>query len=273
MAEVNGQPVFESEVVPEADRQLADLPGAAPADKLRLRPEYIRRQLAHVVDRKLLSQEARRIGPQIDQASFQAAGNDEEALAAALLTAVVRVDPNITPQQLWACYRMNQSKYVRPPEVRFEQVSAPLAHFKSRDEAVAAMTYVRNRALGVRVGQPPANVEAIEVQTMGWTRREDIASPEAADLLFRMQIGAITPMLDAGDALRMDRVLERHAAGPAPLEMVADVVRQQILRERKEYLEQAYLSQLRSRAQMWTIFDPPRAELKMVRPLEGPSSR
>jgi hypothetical protein len=273
MAEINGQPIFESEVVPEADRQLADLSGATSADKLRMRPEYIRRQLAHIADRKLLSQEARRIGPQIAQASFQAAGNDEDALAAALLAAVVRVDTNITPEQVWACYRMNQSKYVRPPEVRFEQVSAPLARFKSRDEAIAAMTYVRNRALGVRVGQPPANIEAVEVETMGSTRSDEIASPEAADLLFRMPIGGITPLLDAGDALRMDRVLERHAAGPAPLEMITDVVRQQILRERKEYLEQAYLNQLRSRAQVWTIFDPPRTDLKMVRPLEGPSAR
>jgi hypothetical protein len=273
MAEVNGQPVFEGEVVPEADRQLADLPGAAPADKLRIRPEYIRRQLGRVIERKLLSQEARRIGPQINQASFQIAGNDEQALAAALLAAVVRVDTNITPQQLWACYRVNQAKYNRPPEVRFEQVSAPLDRFKSRDEAVAAMTYVRNRALGVRVGQPPANIEAIEVRTTGWTRRDEISSPDAAELLFRMPIGSISPLLDAGDALRMDRVLERHAAGLAPLEMVADVVRQQILRERKEYLEQAYLSQLRSRAQLWTIFDPPRAELKMVRPLEESATR
>ena len=112
MAEINGQPIFESEVVPEADRQLADLPGAAPADKLRMRPEYIRRQLARVADRKLLSQEARRIGPQINQASFQSAGSDEEALAAALLTAVVRVDTNITREQLWACYRLNQGNTI-----------------------------------------------------------------------------------------------------------------------------------------------------------------
>jgi hypothetical protein len=244
------------------------LPGTSPADKLRIRPEYVRRQLTRVIDRKLLSQEARRIGPQINQASFQAAGNDEDALAAALLASVVRVDTNITTEQLWACYRMNQGKYTRPAEVRFEQVSARLDRFKSRDAAVAAMTYVRNRALGVRVGEPPANLEAIEVQTTGWTSRDDIPSPEAADLLFRMPIGAITTLLDAGDTLRMDRVLERHAAGPAPLEMIADVVRQQILRERKEYLEQAYLSQLRSRAQMWTIFDPPRADSKIVRPME-----
>ncbi len=273
MAEINGQPVFESEVVPEADRQLADLAGTAAADKLRIRPEYIRRQLAHVVDRKLLSQEARRIGPQINQASFQAAGNDEQALATALLASVVRVDPNITQDQLWACYRVNQAKYIRPPEVRFEQVTARLDRFQSRDEAIAAMNYLRARALGQPTGQPPAHLEAIEVQTMGWTRRDTIPSPDAADLLFRLPIGGITPLLDTGDAMRMDRLLERHAAGPAPLEMVTEEVRQQILRDRHEYLEQAYLSQLRSRAQVWTIFDPPRAELKMVRPIEESGGR
>jgi hypothetical protein len=273
MAEINGQPVFESEVVPEADRQLADLAGTAPADKLRIRPEYIRRQLARVVDRKLLSQEARRIGPQVNQVSFQAAGNDEEALATALLASVVRVDTNITQDQLWACYRVNQAKYIRAPEVRFEQVTARLDRFQSRDEAIAAMNYLRARALGQPTGQPPAHLEAIEVQTMGWTRRDVIPSPDAADLLFRLPIGGITPLLDTGDAMRMDRLLERHIAGPAPLEMVTEEVRQQILRDRHEYLEQAYLTQLRSRAQVWTIFDPPRAELKMVRPIEDASGR
>lgn len=257
IAEINGQPIFESEVVPEADRQLADLAGTSPADKLKIRPEYIRRQLARVADRKLLCQEARRVGPEINQASFEAAGNDESALAAALLASVVRVDTTITSQQLSACYRVNQAKYMLPAEVRFEQVSAPVNRFASREAAAAAMVYVRNRALGIPVGQPPANLDAIEVQTMGWTRREEIFSPEAADLLFRMPAGGITPLLDAGDALRMDRVLERRAAGPAPLERITDVVRQQILRERHEYLEQAYLNQLRSRAKVWTVFDPP----------------
>ena len=135
------------------------------------------------------------------------------------------------------------------------------------------MNYLRARALGQPTGQPPAHLEAIEVQTMGWTRRDSIPSPEAADLLFRMPIGSITPMFDTGDAMRMDRLLERHATGPAPLEMITEDVRQQILRDRHDYLEQAYLSQLRSRATVWTIFDPPRAELKMVRPIEDSGGR
>lgn len=269
IAQVNGQPVFESEVVPDADRQLADLPGTPPAEKVRIRPEFIRRQLLHVIDRKLLAQEARRTASQIDRASFQSAGDDENALAAALMKTVVRVDTNVTTSQLWASYRANPARYTHPAEVRFEEVSIHVNRFASREAAVAAMMYVRNRAQGHPVGAAPANLDAIEVQTMGWTRRDDIGSPEAAALLFRLPIGGITPLLDDGEVLRMDRVLERRAAGPAPLDMVAGAVREQILRERQEYLEQAYLNQLRSRAQVWTIFDPPRAELNMVRPLDG----
>ena len=274
MAEINGQPVFESEVVPEADRQLADLAGTAPADKLRIRPEYIRRQLARVVDRKLLSQEARRIGPQINQASFQAAGNDEQALATALLASVVRVDTNITQDQLWACYRVNQAKYVRPPEVRFEQVTARLDRFQSRDEADCRDELLASPGVGpVRRANRRRIWKRSKCRRWAGLAATTIPSPDAADLLFRMPIGGITPLLDTGDAMRMDRLLERHAAGPAPLEMVTEEVRQQILRDRHEYLEQAYLTQLRSRAQVWTIFDPPRAELKMVRPIEDSSGR
>ncbi len=272
-AEVNGQPIFENDVAAEADQQLANASGLSQSEKLRQRPEYIRRQLARVIDRKLLAQEARRVGPQIDQAAFQSVGTDDESLADALLKAVVRVDTNVTAEQMWACYRFNIAKYTRPAEVRYEQVSARIDRFGSRDAALEAMTYIRNLALGLPAGDPPAKLDAIETQTMGWTRRDDIASPEAADLLFRMPIGGITVVLDGGDTLHLERVLERHAAGPAPMEMVAVVVRQQILRERREYLEQAYLGQLRGRAKIWTVFDSPRPASSMVRPASGEFER
>lgn len=272
-AEVNGQPIFESEIVPEADRQLANAAALEPSERLDARPVYIRHQLARVIDRKLLAQEARRIGPQIDRVAFQSAAADDQSQADALLKAVVRVDTNITPEQMWSCYRLNISRYTRPAEVRFEQVSARIDRFGSRDGAIAALTYVRNRSLGLPAGDPPANLDAVEVQTMGWTRRDDIPSPEAANLLFRMRIGGVTAILDGGDTLHIDRVLERHAAGPAPMEMVAEVVRQQILRERREFLEQAYISQLRQQAQVWTIFDSPKPEQNAVRPTSGEFER
>ncbi len=78
----------------------------------------------------------------------------------------------------------------------------------------------------------------------------------------------MSPVLDTGDAWRVVRVLERHAAGPAPFELVSELVKQQIIHERRAYLEEAYIQQLRGQAHVWTTFDQPsQAQPSQVKPL------
>ena len=270
LAEVNGQPVYEGEVLPEADRQLSEVgPGISIEDKLHMRPDYIRRELIRMIDRKLVCQEARRAGPQVVAATFNSAGDDEAALATSWLQSAVQVDGDISPAELLAYYRANLAKYPQPAEVRYEQVTARFDRFSSREEALAAIDYARNRALGINSAPPKANLSGLEVQTLSWTRREEIASPEVAGELFRLPVGATSPVLETAGAWRVVRGLERHSAGTAPLELVSGLVRQQILHERRAYLEEAYLRQLRSRARVWTVFDPQaRAQITAARAVQ-----
>ena len=267
IAEVNGQPVYEGEVLPEADRQLSEVgPGISIEDKMHMRPDYIRHELIRVIDRKLVCQEAWQAGPQVATASFNGA-DDEPTLATNWLQSAVQVDADISPAEMLAYYRANFAKYPQPAEVRFEQVTARFDRFSSREEALAAIEYARNRAMGVNSAPPKANLAVLEVQTFSWTHRDEIASPDVAAMLFRLPVGATSPVLDTGNAWRVVRALERHSAGTAPLELVSELVRRQILRERRAYLEEAYLRQLRGRARVWTVFDPqPRGQLTAARP-------
>jgi hypothetical protein len=271
LAEVNGELVFESEVAPEVDRQLANFgPSMSLDEKLRQRPIYIRRELARVIDRKLLCQEARRASPQVTQAAFDAADGDEATIATAWLKGNIRVDETVTQEQLIACYRANWTRFEQPAAVRYEQLTAPVDRFASRDEAKAAIEVMRNRALGIP--QPPfgtSRTKAVEAKTFDWTRKDQIPSARIAQMLFTMPIGAISEVIEGTDGWRVLRVLERHGAGPAPLESVADAVRLEILRERHDYLEEAYMRQLRGRARIWTAFDQssPKAQVQGVRPL------
>ena len=217
LAEVNGQPVYEGEVLPEADRQLSEVgPGISIEDKLHMRPDYICRELIRVIDRKLVCQEARRAGPQVVAASFNAAGDDETALATSWLQTAVQVDGDISPAELLAYYRANLAKYPQPAEVRYEQITARFDRFSSREEALAAIDYARNRALGINSAPPKANLAGLEVQTLSWTRREEIGSPEVAGELFRLPVGATSPVLETAGAWRVVRGLEasfgRHGA-------------------------------------------------------------
>jgi hypothetical protein len=257
LAEINGQPVFESDVLPAVDRQLAALGPNVPLDeKLSQRPAVIRRELARVIDRKLLCQESQRTAAGVVTASHTAGDAEEAAQADAWLKRVVRIDENVDSAEISAFYQANSSHFMRPGEVRYEEVAAPIARFPSRDHAFAAIRYVRDRVQGIAAQQPAVNLAAIEVHSFNWTRRDEITSPGLAAALFQLPIGAPSQPFDTGDALRVIRVLERHTAGPAPLLVVAEAIRQQIIVDRREYLAAAYVAQLRGRAEIWTVFDP-----------------
>jgi hypothetical protein len=257
LAEVNGELVFESEVAPEVDRQLANLgPSISVEERLRRRPEYIRRELARVIDRKILCQEARRSSPNVSQAAFEAADGDEAAIAIAWLKTKVRIDETVTQDQLTACYEANKSMFSRPAAVRYEQLIAPMAKFSSREEAFAAIDYVRNKAMGVV--QPPMvnnRIKDVEAKTFDWTTRSDAPSARLAQTLLKLPVGVVSDIFEDDDGWRVVRVLERRAAGPIPLELALDAVRRQILKERREYMEEGYKRRLRSRAPVWTAFD------------------
>ena len=223
-----------------------------------------------MIDRKLLCQEARRASPVVTRAAFAFGDGDEATIAAAWLNRNVQVDETVTQDQLCACYRANLANFQQPAAVRYEELLAPLDQFASGDEAQGAIEYVRNRALGIP--QPPfgaAHLKGVEAKKFDWTRKNEIPSPRLAQTLFAMPVGGVSELLEDADGWRVLRVLERRAAGPAPLELVTDAVRQEILRERRAYLEEAYLRPIRSRARIWTAFDRtmPRAQVQGVRPL------
>jgi hypothetical protein len=260
LAEVNGQPVFENEVLPAVDRQLAALgPNVPLAEKLRQRPAVIRRELAHVIDRKLICQESHRTASGVIVASHTAGAEDEGGVADAWIKRVVRPDEHVEPAEIVAYYQANQLRFMQPGEVRYEEVSAALGRFPSRALALAAIHYVRDRVQGIPAKPPAVNMAAVEVRSFNWTRREQINSSALSAMLFQLPIGVPSQPFDTGDAICLVRVLERHNAGPAPLDMVAEIIRQQIVTNRRDYLAAAYVDELRGRAEVWTVFDPPSA--------------
>ncbi len=165
LAEVNGQPVFENEVLPAVDRQLAALgPNVSMAEKMRQRPAVVRRELAHVIDRKLICQESHRSASGIIVASHTSGAEDEGAVADAWLQRVVRPDEHVEPAEIVAYYQANQLRFMQPGEVRYEEVSAAIGRFPSRVLALAAIRYVRDRVQGIPAKPPAVNMAAVEVR-------------------------------------------------------------------------------------------------------------
>lgn len=96
------------------------------------------------------------------------------------------------------------------PSIRWERVAVSIYRFESKEEAVAAMEFIRQKALGESpepVTDP--NMRYITTREVGWTRPQDIRSPEVAKILFDMAPGEISPLMEVGDTLIICRVLEK----------------------------------------------------------------
>lgn len=131
-------------------------------------------------------------------------------------TEAVTPQPN-TPSFTQVLSHFSDSR-VTPPteyEVRWERISVPLAHFRTREDALAVMTLVRTQAMGAVAQLPPdVPVQAIITQGFPWTRPADVGSPTLAHLLAAMPVGGISQAFEDGRNVQMVRVLERREAFP-----------------------------------------------------------
>jgi|GEM_PF-3447864 len=96
------------------------------------------------------------------------------------------------------------------PSVRWERVAVLIYRFESKEDAIAAMQFIRQKALG----EDPApikdpNMRYITTREVGWTRPQDIRSPEVARILFELDTGEVSPIIEVGDTLMICRVLEK----------------------------------------------------------------
>lgn len=110
----------------------------------------------------------------------------------------------------------NLSTSLSGPSIRWERVAVSIYRFESKEDAIAAMEFIRQKALGEN---PPAvtdpNMRYITTREVGWTRPQDIRSPEVARILFELSAGEISPVIEVGDTLMVCRVLEK--AGTASI--------------------------------------------------------
>ena len=114
----------------------------------------------------------------------------------------------------------DRSVDVTSVRVRWERAAVPISRFESKEAALATMDYLRKQALGEMPSTfPDANLKHVTTREVGWTRPQDIHSPELAKALFELSVGEISPVVEVGDVLLFCRVLERDEPGvPVPPE-------------------------------------------------------
>ena len=104
----------------------------------------------------------------------------------------------------------------KSPRVRWERSAISVYRFETKEAGLAAMEFLRQKAQGeATTTQVDPNLKYLTTREVGWTRPQDVRSPELAKLLFELPIGEISPVLEVGDVLLVCRVLERESLEPA----------------------------------------------------------
>lgn len=254
LAVVDGEPIHESRIFRTLDAEIAKLKAQGTAVGPERFQALLVEQTRRSIDCRLLVRAARR-----EQARTTGAVPNRPLDAAELdawLVQAMQIDQRISLLDLNARYQAEAARFRTAGQSRWEQVSVPIARLKSRDEAKLLISYLHNRAQGVPCDAPDVNLHAADIGIVDWTSRDRIASPLIAQTVARLPAGGVSSILEENGKFLIVRVLEHRPGGVVPFDQAAEVIRKEIVAERRANAERVLLERLRAEASVWTVFDP-----------------
>ena len=184
----------------------------------------------------------------------------ERALAQEWLQQNASSAGEIPHAEMIAWYQHHLSDYEFEARSRFEQLTVKITPDQPRDLAWNRLAAMGNKVLQ---GQPLSEVAKAEsegptARTGGqydWTTQGSLVSKVLNEAIFSLPVGELSAILDDGDALHIIRVVERTEAGRTPFVEAQVAIREELRRQRLTRAQEEYLSRLRDRTPVWTMFD------------------
>lgn len=315
IAQINSQVVLACEVLWRVNQMIETYEERMPPDQ-RIPPDQrketteqlMKREVASMVDRKLLYDEFRRNVPaenlpRIEQnleapfeehelpilmkqlkvdnqrdverelarlgsslADVKRAFN-EKVIASEWVRSKVKVDEEVSPEEMLTYYQSHLAKYEFPTQARWEELMVNKSRFANERDAYVELTQMGNevwqRGMQARVFGP-AFGEVAKQKSDGftakdggiqdWTTKDALQCQAINEALFSLQVGQMSPILDSGPAFHIVRVLERREAGRKPFTEVQAEIRDSLKDERVRAEMEKYLTKLRREARIETVF-------------------
>ena len=184
----------------------------------------------------------------------------ERSLAQQWVQQKVTSDDEIPHAEMIAWYENHLAEYDFSARVRFEQISIRITPQRSRKAAWDLLAEMGNDVLE---GKPFAEIarsrsEGLTAAQGGayeWTNKSSLASKVLDDAVFTLPVGQLSAILEDGTTLHIVRVIERVEAGRTPFIEAQVGIRDSLQQERRKREMDEYLSKLRERTPVWTIFD------------------
>ena len=184
----------------------------------------------------------------------------ERALAQQWVQQKVTTDAEIPHAEMIAWYQNHLAEYDYPARAKFEQLTVKVGATRPRQEAwnrIAAMgnDVLEGRSFGDVARERSEGPAAANGGQYDWTTKGSLVSKVLDEAIFTLPVGQLSAILEDGNTLHIVRVVERIDAGRIPFIEAQVGIKEQLMLERRKKEMDDYLSKLRERTPVWTVFD------------------
>jgi hypothetical protein len=192
---------------------------------------------------------------------------NEKVIASEWLRSKVKINEEVTPDEMLEYYRAHLADYEYPTQARWEELMVGKSRFSDPREAYAEVARMGNEVWQqgtAREVQGPAFAEVAKAKSDGftakdggaheWTTHGALKSAAIDQALFSLEVGQMSPVLESDEGFHIVRVLERKEAGRRPFTEVQGDIRERLKEERFQAAVKEYLGKLRRDARIWTAY-------------------
>lgn len=184
----------------------------------------------------------------------------EQIIASQQLKTHVKPDTEVTHQQMLDYYYEHSAEYERPARAKWEQLMVRFDKFSTKAEAEQAIADMGNQVLR---GAPLDAVakkhsqgfRASEGGQYDWTTKNSLKNETIDAAIFSLPANRLSQIIESAEGYHIVRVTEREDESMKPFRDAQLEIKEKIRHERANEAQREYVTGVRKRTQVWTIFD------------------
>ncbi|TWT33396.1 peptidylprolyl isomerase [Blastopirellula retiformator] len=200
----------------------------------------------------------------------------EQIIAQQQLRTHVKPDTEVTHRQMLDFYHEHAAEYERPARARWEQLMVRFDKFNTKGEAEQAIADMGNQVLR---GAPLDAVakkhsqgfRASDGGQYDWTTRDSLKNETIDRAIFSLPPNRLSQIIESPEGYHIVRVLEREEDSMKPFRDAQLEIKEKIRNERANQAQREYITGVRKRTTVWTIFDEEKSSQTATSP--SPESR
>lgn len=192
---------------------------------------------------------------------------NERVIAAEWIRSKVKVNEEVSPDEMLEYYRAHLADFDFPARARWEELMVRKNRFAHPRDAYAEIARMGNEVWQRGTAQPvrgPAFAEVAQAKSDGftakaggvhdWTTKGALKTAVIDQWLFTGKVGQMSLILESDEGFHIVRVLERTEAGREPFTDAQGKIRGKLKEQRFQAGVEKYLATLRQDARIWTAF-------------------